>query len=277
MHLQGQLFTFCETCIGFDCVFLLIYTHPKNVYEGVMWLKRNGFTIIELMVVVAVMALLMTIIYPLMGKSVEQARRTSCKSNMNQIMACAVLYDTDFKHLPYTARAATAARPNPGDAGTFNDHTSWISDWMKIQLTEDYGLNLVTFTCPNRGEDFIKMEAGSRWRMGYYLLWGRDTYNWASPNGNQVAWESMYKLSDMESNEGIAISDIIEKGTWHPPSSSVSHSNQGMKWGEKYVEPEDNNSEGGNICRVDGSVTWRKQSEMVEHAASKGGTVSGYW
>src|SRR6187551_1876169 len=46
---------------------------------------RRGFTLIELLVVIAIIALLAAILFPVFGRARENARRSSCQSNLKQI------------------------------------------------------------------------------------------------------------------------------------------------------------------------------------------------
>ena len=47
--------------------------------------KRKGFTLIELLVVIAIIAILAAILFPVFGRARENARRSSCQSNLKQI------------------------------------------------------------------------------------------------------------------------------------------------------------------------------------------------
>src|SRR5687768_11777068 len=46
---------------------------------------RAGFTLIELLIVIAIIALLAAILFPVFARARENARRTSCQSNLKQI------------------------------------------------------------------------------------------------------------------------------------------------------------------------------------------------
>ena len=60
------------------------------------WNSRSGFTLIELLVVVAIISLLAAILFPVFARARENARRTSCMSNMKQIGLGLMQYIQDY-------------------------------------------------------------------------------------------------------------------------------------------------------------------------------------
>ena len=58
--------------------------------------KRKAFTLIELLVVIAIIAILAAILFPVFGRARENARRTSCLSNMKQIGLGIEQYKQDY-------------------------------------------------------------------------------------------------------------------------------------------------------------------------------------
>ena len=58
--------------------------------------KRDAFTLIELLVVIAIIAILAAILFPVFARARENARRTSCLSNMKQIGLGALQYAQDY-------------------------------------------------------------------------------------------------------------------------------------------------------------------------------------
>lgn len=57
---------------------------------------RRGFTLIELLVVIAIIALLAAILFPVFARARENARRSSCQSNLKQLALGFHQYAQDF-------------------------------------------------------------------------------------------------------------------------------------------------------------------------------------
>src|SRR5881227_1269953 len=58
--------------------------------------KTRGFTLIELLVVIAIIAILAAILFPVFAQAREAARKTSCISNLKQLMLGWLMYSQDY-------------------------------------------------------------------------------------------------------------------------------------------------------------------------------------
>jgi prepilin-type N-terminal cleavage/methylation domain-containing protein/prepilin-type processing-associated H-X9-DG protein len=58
--------------------------------------RRKGFTLIELLVVIAIIAILAAILFPVFARARENARRSSCQSNLKQIGLGIMQYTQDY-------------------------------------------------------------------------------------------------------------------------------------------------------------------------------------
>lgn len=69
---------------------------------------NRGFTLVELLVVIGIIALLISILIPTLGKAREAGARTSCLSNMRQLHQSLVMYaNANRDYLPVGYRAGT--------------------------------------------------------------------------------------------------------------------------------------------------------------------------
>lgn len=95
--------------------------HP-NARSGAKRSKTvsQGFTLIELLVVIAIIAILAAILFPVFGRARENARRSSCQSNLKQIALGVMQYKQDYDekfplattlNVPGSIGWATATQP----------------------------------------------------------------------------------------------------------------------------------------------------------------------
>lgn len=103
---------------------------PKGTSIGVF--SRNGFSMIELMMVVSIVAILSLLILPALQRSREKARGSVCLSNMRQMAVAMFNYASDKEDdLPWASRADRNGRGDwvwggPGGISFKNP-----SDWLK--------------------------------------------------------------------------------------------------------------------------------------------------
>ncbi len=58
--------------------------------------RRAGFTLVEILVVLAIIGILAAILFPVFGRAREAAKRASCSSNLKQLGVAFQLYTKDY-------------------------------------------------------------------------------------------------------------------------------------------------------------------------------------
>ena len=121
-----------------------ISVKPRSSYEPT---RRNGFTLIELLVVVAIISLLAAILFPVFARARENARRTSCQSNLKQMGIGIIQYVQDYDEYYPLARAYVAGPPQ------------WTNTWYNADAP--YVKNNQIFSCPSDPNSAVS--AGTFW------------------------------------------------------------------------------------------------------------------
>jgi prepilin-type N-terminal cleavage/methylation domain-containing protein/prepilin-type processing-associated H-X9-DG protein len=77
--------------------------------------RRAGFTLIELLVVIAIIAILAAILFPVFARARENARRSTCQSNLKQIGLGMMQYTQDYdeRYVPYSSTGTESGRAFP--------------------------------------------------------------------------------------------------------------------------------------------------------------------
>lgn len=138
----------------------------KRHIRGIKW---SGFTLIELLVVIAIIAILAAILFPVFARARENARRTSCLSNVKQMGLAVMQYTQDNdERFPRSVDVITdPAQLNnvpPGGWWYDGDQSAAFGYviWFAAQTLHPYHKSTQLFLCPSgaKGKHVDAMAAG---------------------------------------------------------------------------------------------------------------------
>ncbi|RYG72840.1 DUF1559 domain-containing protein [bacterium] len=106
---------------------------------------RSAFTLIELLVVIAIIAILAAILFPVFGRARENARRSSCQSNMKQFGLGMIQYSQDYDEK--MVRASYGRADGSGDE--LSGGTGPTATYKWNDAIQPYIKSSQIFNCPS--------------------------------------------------------------------------------------------------------------------------------
>jgi len=114
-------------------------------------MKRTGFTLTELLVVIAVTAMLIGILLPVLRSTRQQAKVAACGSNLKQLSLALTVYEQESGTFPYGFDDHLMVAPPggyPGDASLDLQGWWWFHSLSGIR-GQNYGKGTILW-CPSR-------------------------------------------------------------------------------------------------------------------------------
>jgi type II secretory pathway pseudopilin PulG len=203
-------------------------------------MKRNlkpamGFTLLELLVIVAVIAILAALLFPALRSAKDRARRTTCLNNLSQINVGVRMYSDDSSDAP----------PSPGSAAAttnivtlYSGYKAFMKGYVGLKSASSPQAKL--FACPADAfyPSFASTNAVPPWQYVRQSLHEQpilDFSSYAFNGGDNVVRMvgqvatirpglTGIKLNSVKNSSRtvlVAEASALVPWSWHAPSSSL--------------------------------------------------------
>jgi prepilin-type N-terminal cleavage/methylation domain-containing protein/prepilin-type processing-associated H-X9-DG protein len=226
--------------------------------------KRAAFTLIELLVVIAIIAILAAILFPVFARARENARRTSCLSNLKQIGLGMMQYTQDYDeryppNFPQigtpdgapdivdndTSKPSGVFKITGNAAGSTTDN---FQTWM--DLIFPYVKSVQLFVCPS------STVAKTTPNYGYSIAFGGYSSYYVNFKGPGPAYTPISLASVTRPAEVINVAEYSSGYSYTMGPWNMNNANTATN---VIVTP---HLDGGNAIYADGHAKWRSRGTI---------------
>jgi len=217
--------------------------HPKTNQKSL----RGAFTLIELLVVIAIIAILAAILFPVFGRARENARRSSCQSNLKQIALGIAQYTQDYDERYPNVDVNTGIVTNPGWAYA-------IQPYLKSEQIFQCPSETTTMVAPATNN--LENRATTPGFSDYYF-----NYNMGSQSESALSYTS----------NTVSMGDGTQTGSSFIGVAGSANYNRRNPEGTGAAAAGVRHLEGANYAFADGHVKWLKAERIATGASGCSG------
>jgi prepilin-type N-terminal cleavage/methylation domain-containing protein/prepilin-type processing-associated H-X9-DG protein len=231
--------------------------------------RQAGFTLVELLVVIGIIALLISILLPALNRANEQARRIQCASNVRQFCTSLLMYADENKGRLMDVGNHNHQWDNSGNKSVSNG-VQTIHPAARDLLVDQYKMTRRMFFCPSN----VDMDDGANWSrpdlnnfgfVGYMFIAGRTELE--KPKTLITEYKG---FEDVPDGIQVAVGPKLTapKAYYEVLVADTSRSYQNQLAPSNHIRGQDpsgylpNGNGGGNIGYIDGHVEWKPQNSM---------------
>jgi prepilin-type N-terminal cleavage/methylation domain-containing protein/prepilin-type processing-associated H-X9-DG protein len=235
--------------------------------------RRRGFTLIELLVVIAIIAILAAILFPVFARARENARKSTCQSNLKQMSMGVLQYIQDYDEM--TPGAYGNSRQTLGGAMPTGPVSGWGTSpnwWSWVDLIDPYMKNKGVYKCPS-GTSAIGYNASQIAMPGSHTAPGRPLANFTKVADTIMIFDSPGLRSCGQPHGWRLDAD----GPWGY-CYGIPAINEKEFCSSAYAQNYERHMGGCNYAFMDGHVKWLRNSQtFVASPSTADPNYQRYW
>ena len=254
----------------------------------------RGFTLIEVLVVVAIIALLIAVLIPSLTRAREQTKQVACASNMHQHLNACIMYGQDYRGLlPRSATQYTnggvswwidtvLASYDPNGRGVYD---------LRAIMKRYIGNQMDVFSCPANGgprlDDPVNLEKalaggymGAQVMMYYNSTCVFQGTSEEKPWAPKQEWTaggppaSVPIVQDEYTASGPGVTTLNKFVFNHGRSAERTNNADIPTYTNYYTSPSQAACAGANVGYLDGHTSWVKNTQRSD---TKEWTLNVHW
>ncbi len=221
--------------------------------------RINGFTLVELLVVVSILALLIAILLPSLRRAREQGKKVKCMANLHAIHVALVCYaDDNRQELPsYTTMGEWGFRVRPGTILKYKPSDGGYPEYHGVQAVLHNGYGPPPLE-PNGLPDYSKL-------LGKPVYLPADSDVWLCPSnigpkGHEQEWKKFGNTYFYYTNKAGVDDDPDADGAddAEEDNNCLEEDDTGKTYNLDWL-----NRGQKKTCRKDGTVRWEVNDPKV--------------